>query len=91
MSPTDVTVEILKGIRDEVHGISTRLDETNTRRIDISCLRADLVAPALKIRRVVLAKMRERFESLLRSGWIEDNLDQAEETVVFDDEFNIGF
>ena len=67
------------------------VDETNIRRIDISCLRANLVAPAEKIRRVVLAKMRERFESLLRSGWIEDNLDQAEETVVFDDEFNIGF
>lgn len=31
MEPIDLTVEILKSIRDEVRGTNTRLDQTNTR------------------------------------------------------------
>jgi predicted nucleic acid-binding Zn-ribbon protein len=31
MQPSDVTIEILKGIRDEVRGINSRLDATNSR------------------------------------------------------------
>ena len=31
MEPTDLTIEILKGIRDGVHALSGRVDETNSR------------------------------------------------------------
>jgi chromosome segregation ATPase len=30
MEPTDVTIEVLKGIRDELRGTNARLDTTNT-------------------------------------------------------------
>ncbi|HEV3191011.1 MAG TPA: hypothetical protein VGY54_10965 [Polyangiaceae bacterium] len=38
MQSNDLTIEILKGIRDEIHETNTRLDETNT-RLDV--LRGD--------------------------------------------------
>jgi len=31
MEPTDVTLEVLRSIRDEVRGVGTRLDHTNER------------------------------------------------------------
>jgi len=31
MEPTDLTIEILKGIREDTHKMSERLDETNQR------------------------------------------------------------
>jgi chromosome segregation ATPase len=31
MEPTDVTIEVLKGIRDELRGTNARLDTTNLR------------------------------------------------------------
>ena len=43
----------------------------------------------MKVRRVVFAKMRERVETLFWGGGIENDLDQAQETIVFDDEFHI--
>jgi chromosome segregation ATPase len=51
MEPTDLTIEILKGIRDEAHKTNERLDRTNSRldelRVDVRAgldeLRTDLV------------------------------------------------
>jgi uncharacterized protein YPO0396 len=40
MEPTDLTIEILKGIRDEAHKTNERLDTTNDR---LDELRTDLV------------------------------------------------
>jgi hypothetical protein len=34
MSPTEITIEILKSIRDEVRATNTRLDETNARIVE---------------------------------------------------------
>ncbi|HEV3189047.1 MAG TPA: hypothetical protein VGY54_01050 [Polyangiaceae bacterium] len=38
MQPTDLTIEILKGIRDEVRNTNARLDETNAQ---LGALRTD--------------------------------------------------
>jgi hypothetical protein len=38
MQPSDLTIEILKGIRDEVRNTNARLDETNTQ---LGALRSD--------------------------------------------------
>ena len=53
MASSDITVEILKDIRDEIRGINTRLDGTNTRldgvteRLDGVTERLDLVETTL--------------------------------------------
>ncbi len=51
-------------------------------------LGADAVTPSRKVRRVVLAEMGKRVDALFRRAWIEDNLDEAEKTIVFDDELH---
>jgi len=47
MEPTDLTIEILKGIREEAHKTNERLDETNERldqtNAKLDDLRTDLV------------------------------------------------
>jgi hypothetical protein len=39
MQPSDLTIEILRGIRDEVHGLSARVDATNA---GLNALRDDM-------------------------------------------------
>jgi hypothetical protein len=62
--------------------------ELNVAGVDVGRLRADFLAPAGKVRRVVLAEMRKRFDALFRSRWVEDDLNEPEKTVVFDDELH---
>ena len=64
------------------------VDKANVGRINILRLRADAIAPAAEVRRVVLAEMGKGVDALFRRARIEDNLDEAEKAVVFDDEFN---
>ena len=49
MKPTDLTIEILKEIRDEVRGTNTRLDDTNM-RLDETNTRLDATAAKLSQR-----------------------------------------
>ncbi|MGO9836038.1 MAG: hypothetical protein ACLP1X_17685 [Polyangiaceae bacterium] len=45
MEPTDVTIEVLKGIRDEVRGTNARLDRVERRQADTEVrLATELVA-----------------------------------------------
>jgi hypothetical protein len=67
MQPGDVTIEILKGIRDEVRQTNVRLDETNVRleggfvelggRIDATNARIDEMRAELS-RRIVASEVR---------------------------------
>jgi len=64
-----------------------RVDQMHFSGIEILRLRPDVFAPAEKVRCVVLAKMRERVETLLRSGRVQNDLNKSEKTIVFDNEF----
>src|SRR5262245_8832265 len=61
--------------------------EVNRRRVNVLRLRADAVAPTSEVRRIVLTEMGKRLNTFFGSTWIEDNLNEAKEAVVFDDEF----
>ena len=50
-------------------------------------LRADAVAPTTEVRRIVLTEMGKRLDTFFGGAWIENNLNEAQEAVVFDDEF----
>ena len=63
-----------------------RVDQMYFSGIDILRLRPDVFAPAEKVRCVVLAKMRKGVETFFLSGWVQNDLNKSEETIVFDDE-----
>jgi hypothetical protein len=68
MQPSDLTIEILKGIRDEVRGINSRLDVTNSRldetneRLDVTNSRLDETNERLEALRDDTNIRFERFE-----------------------------
>ena len=50
-------------------------------------LRADGITPTTEVRCIVFTKMGKRLDTFFGGTWIEDNLNEAQEAVVFDDEF----
>src|SRR5262249_27670497 len=60
--------------------------QTNVTGVNVLRLCADAATPTGKSRRVMLAEVGKRFDSLLGGAWIKDDLDEAQEAVVFDDE-----
>jgi hypothetical protein len=63
------------------------VDQANLRWIKICGLGADLVAPAAKIGQIVQTEMGEGFDALFARTRVEHDVDQAQEGIVFDDEF----
>src|SRR5262245_53600036 len=61
--------------------------EANLSRVNVLRLRADAVAPAAEVRRIVFTEMGKRLNTFFGSTWVEDNLNEAKEAIVFDDEF----
>src|SRR5262249_15194993 len=61
--------------------------EMNLSRVNVLRLRADAVAPTSEVRRIVFTEMGKRLNTFFGSAWIEDNLNEAKEAVVLDDEF----
>jgi hypothetical protein len=73
MEPTDVTIEILKGIRDEVRGTNVRLDAINadlSGRIDATNERLDRVE-----RRQVESEVRITTELVALGGTLREMRD----------------
>ena len=64
--------------------------EVNVGWKDIRRLRAHVVAPAKKIRRVVLAEMRKGIQPLFRRARIQDDLNETEKAIVLYDELHSG-
>src|SRR5215813_3670000 len=61
--------------------------EMNLSRVNVLRLRADAVAPTSEVRRIVFTEMGKRLNTFFGSAWIEDNLNEAKEAIVLDDEF----
>ena len=74
MEPTDITIEILKDIRDGVRQVSQRLDETNVHlggRIDATNERLDAMREELS-RRIVESEIRTSTAITALAGTVQD-------------------
>jgi hypothetical protein len=69
MHPTDVTIEILKSIRDDVHVLAERQSETNA-RLDTTNDRLDVLS-----RRVVESEVRTATAITDLHGTVRDMVD----------------
>jgi len=70
MEPTDLTIEILKGIREETHKTNERLDTTNDR---LDELRTDLVDRIERVeRRQAETEMRLASELVAVGGAVRE-------------------
>jgi chromosome segregation ATPase len=88
MEPTDLTIEILKGIREETHKTNERLDTTNDRldelRVDLRSglddLRTDLVDRIERVeRRQTETEMRLASELVAVGGAVREVRDLLRE------------
>jgi chromosome segregation ATPase len=88
MEPTDLTIEILKGIREETHKTNERLDKTNDRldelRVDLRSglddLRTDLVDRIERVeRRQTETEMRLASELVAVGGAVREVRDLLRE------------
>lgn len=70
MEPTDLTIEILKGIRDEGRKTNERVDETN-KRLDETNVRLDSMREELS-RRIVESEIRTATAITALSGEVRE-------------------
>ncbi len=73
MEPTDLTLEVLRSIRDEVHGLGSRVDETNA-RLDETNTRLDRLE-----RRQTEAEMRIETQLAAVVGAVNEVRDMVRE------------